>query len=170
MQLVPRHDTAVQGKFCDAVRTLADAARLPASSLATSVCAATARASASNEDANHICRQIWCPAACAMSLRAAMAVASAKTAVTAAVRSASRPTVMNGLPSRQMVCCCAHQYSRALITQARGPCHAPSPVLAVPGIPRVVGTKDFMAPRVHQICGKQTSQATEHAITVQAAV
>lgn len=71
--------------------TRAEDASLFASSLATRVWAATARPSARSEAASHTCRQIWCPAACATSLRAAMAVARANTAVMAVVRNTSRP-------------------------------------------------------------------------------
>ncbi len=58
---------------------------------ASSVCAATARLSASSEEASQSCRQTWCAAACARSERAASEVASAKVPVMATVRSASSP-------------------------------------------------------------------------------
>lgn len=55
------------------------------------LCAATASASASREDASQSCMQIWCAAACRLSVRAAIEVAVANDPEIAIVRSDSKP-------------------------------------------------------------------------------
>ena len=55
------------------------------------LCAATASASASREEASHSCRQIWWAAAWASSVRAAMDVATANVPEIASDRNANRP-------------------------------------------------------------------------------